>query len=121
VSLDVLAELDENVRAKAPHRMSDLATILDLSGVEVVEPPDIVTVQNCQRFLAYADDAVVLAAAITAQADYFVTLDRQHFLENPLVPADLPLIIGTPGDFLAWFRIKLSDNSWRAPDRTTLK
>jgi predicted nucleic acid-binding protein len=66
-------------------------------------------VQLCQRFLNYADDAVVLAAAIDAQADYFVTLDRQHFLSNPLVPATLPLPLGTPGDFLAWFRARVGN------------
>jgi hypothetical protein len=46
----------------------------------------------------------VLAAAIAAQVDYFVTLDRQHFLTNEPLRAALPFPIGTPGDCLAWHR-----------------
>lgn len=104
VSQAVLAELEENVLKKKPRYLAVIATVLERSGVEIVDAPAIQTVQMCQRFLDYADDAVVLAAAVDAHADYFITLDRQHFLSNPLVPATLALPIGAPGDFLAWYR-----------------
>ena len=53
-------------------------------------------------------DARVLAEAWTCGMDYFVTLDKAHFLDNPgLVPEALPFQLGTPGDFLAWYRDRL--------------
>lgn len=107
-SQDVLAELEENVLKKQPSSLVVIATVLENSGVEIVNPPTIETVQRCQRFLAYADDAVVLAAAIDAQVDYFVTLDRQHFLNNSLIPTSLPILLGAPSDFLAWYRTHLA-------------
>lgn len=108
VSQDVLAELEENVLKKKPQHLSIVAVMLEHSGIEIVEPPKVETVQQCQRFLAYADDAVVLAAAMDAGVDYFVTLDRQHFLNNLLVPTTLLLSLGAPSDFLAWYRTHLS-------------
>lgn len=108
VSQDVLQELEENIRAKVPARLADVAVLLDLCQVAVVAPPDITTVQQCQRFVQYADDAVVLAAAVAEQVSYFVTLDRQHFLQNNALRAQLSFPMGTPGEFLAWFRDKLA-------------
>lgn len=105
---DVLVELEENVLKKQPSSLVIIATVLENSGVEIVDPPTIDTVQRCQRFLAYADDAVVLAAAVDAKVDYFVTLDQQHFLNNALVPTTLPLLFGAPSDFLAWYRNRLT-------------
>ena len=107
VSQDVLAELEENILKKKPQHLAVIAIVLEHSGVEIVDPPRIETVQRCQNFLAYADDAVVLAAAIEAQVDYFVTLDRQHFLNTLLVPTTLPLLLGAPSDFLAWYRTNI--------------
>lgn len=107
VSQDVLAELEENILKKKPQYLAIIAIVLEQSGVELVEPPAVETVQHCQQFLAYADDAVVLSAAIDAQVDYFVTLDRQHFLNNLLVPTTLPVLLGAPSDFLAWYRTNI--------------
>jgi hypothetical protein len=50
----------------------------------------------------------VLAAALAACADHFVTLDRKHFLENALLAGGLPFPTGTPGDFLAWLKQRLA-------------
>ena len=50
----------------------------------------------------------MLAAAVAEQVSYFVTLDRQHFLHNTALRAQLPFPMGTPGEFLAWFREKLT-------------
>ncbi|RIK48751.1 MAG: hypothetical protein DCC57_13195 [Chloroflexi bacterium] len=107
VSQDVLAESEANLRAKAPNRLADLVGALALAGVEITDPPDITTVQQCQKLVNYPNDAVVLAAA---GVDYFVTLDRQHFLDNAALRAAMPFPLGTPGDCLAWFRKMLSES-----------
>jgi hypothetical protein len=39
---------------------------------------------------------------------YFVTLDREHFLNNAALKQTMPFPVGTPGDLLAWYRRLLS-------------
>jgi predicted nucleic acid-binding protein len=107
VSLDVLSELDENLRVKAPNKLVTLAAVMNLSRVAVTQPPDVSTIQECQQWLQYSDDAVVTAAAVIASVDYFVTLDRQHFLGNKGLQSSVSFRFGTPGDCLAWLRLQL--------------
>lgn len=109
VSGDVLAETERNLHTKAPKRLADLVGALALANVEIVAPPDSATVQQCQILVNYPNDAVVLAAAVAAEVDYFVTLDREHFLANNALRFAMPFPLGTPGDCLAWFREQLSD------------
>ena len=54
----------------------------------------------------YQPDAYILAEALAAEVDYLVSLDRKHLVGNPRA-SELPFPIGTPGDFLAWFRTQL--------------
>lgn len=106
VSPEVLAELERNMQAKARRRVADAALLLDRCRVEVTTPPAQSVVQQCQNVLGYAADAVVFAAALDARVDYFVTLDRRHFLENSVLRKAISIPLGTPGDCLAWFRTR---------------
>jgi len=45
-----------------------------------------------------------VADALQATADYLITPDREHLLGNTRLAGEVQLPIGTPGDFLAWFR-----------------
>ena len=104
VSPEVLAEAEQVLRRKAPDMLGLFALLLDGSRVETVPTalPD--AVQECLRLTGYLADAVVLAAAKMSMADYFVTLDREHFLSNDELKRAMPFPVGTPGDFLAWYR-----------------
>jgi predicted nucleic acid-binding protein len=106
VSQDVLAELEDTVRAKAPRRLNDLAVLLLLCGFHVVPPPEISAVQDCLKYVSYSKDAVVLAAASRTEVDYFVTLDRKHFLLNTALREAMSFPIGTPGDCLSWLHAR---------------
>ena len=70
---------------------------------------------RAKAVVAYAPDAHVLAEALSAKVDYFVTLDRQHFVDNPRAET-LPFPVGTPGDFLAWLRERLRSGEEEAND-----
>jgi predicted nucleic acid-binding protein len=61
-------------------------------------------VDECNQFVHHPGDAIVLAAAWKSEADYFITLDRRHFIENKALREAAHFYIGTPGDFLDWFR-----------------
>lgn len=52
-----------------------------------------------RTFVGYLPDARVLAEAIQAKPDWFVTHDKEHFLRTQF-DMDLPFRIGTPGDLL---------------------
>lgn len=111
VSSQVLTELDRTVNSKASQIIADVAVILNEARLTVVDPAPSALVNYCESLTGYANDAHVLAAAWHAHVDYFVTLDRKHFLSNEVLIQESPFPIGTPGDCLGWLRTKL------APDR----
>lgn len=102
----VLREADDVLARKAPESKVLFALLLDQAGVEIGPVPDAVACNRAEKVVDYAPDARILAEALVAQADYFVTFDRQHFIDNPTV-SGLPFPVGTPGEFLAWLRERL--------------
>lgn len=108
VSRQVLAELERTLRNKAPHALASLTVLLDQLRVEVAPEPGREVLATCRALVGHPGDATILAAAIAAPADFFVTLDRQHFLDNAKMRQAVPFVMGTPGDFLAWFRNRLA-------------
>jgi predicted nucleic acid-binding protein len=108
VSPQVLAEIEGALRRKAPESLGLLALLLDRAGVEVVPSPAPEAVWQSRALTGHQGDAIVLAATQSSGADYFVTLDRAHFLDNPALKSVVPFPIGTPGDFLAWYRERIT-------------
>lgn len=104
VSSIVLIEIERVLRRKAPKSLGALTLLLDRSGFQVVDQPGLNRVNESLPLSAHIGDAQILAAAWDANADYFVTLDRKHFLNNGALREKVPYQIGTPGDFLAWYR-----------------
>lgn len=104
VSSDVLTEIENVLRRKAPSSLGSLALLLDQSHVHIVPAPTSDLLEQSRALVYYLPDARVLAAAWAANVDYFVTLDRQHFLTNERMQEVVPFSVGTPGDCLAWYR-----------------
>ncbi|MBC7260415.1 MAG: PIN domain-containing protein, partial [Chloroflexi bacterium] len=104
VSPQVLDELEGAVRRKAPHTLGLLALLLERSGLQVVPSPTADSVRQVQALVHHLGDAQFLAAAWDSEADYFVTMDQRHFLGNADLKGRAPFMIGTPGDFIAWYR-----------------
>ena len=108
VSSQILQELDTVLRKKAPDFLGALSLILDRSDVKVVTQPSQETIKRCEAFVQHTGDALIIASAWENDVDYFVTLDRKHFVDNIRLRDTCPFPIGTPGDFLAWIRAKIS-------------
>lgn len=108
VSADVLAEAEAVLRRKAPDALGLFALLLDRSRVEAVSAPHTDVMEQSGTLVAHSGDAAIVAAAWSAGANYFVTLDRKHLLHNAALRAVAPFAIGTPGDCLAWYRARLS-------------
>lgn len=99
----VLQEADGVLERKAPESKNLFALLLDRAGVSVGPEPGEAEVREAKGIVEHSSDAYVLAEALVGDVDYFVTLDRRHFVDNPRM-LRLPFPVGTPGDFLAWFR-----------------
>ncbi|NHZ71529.1 MAG: PIN domain-containing protein [Aquificales bacterium] len=108
VSSHVLTEIESVLRRKSPQQLGTLALLLDYSRIAVVSAASEDQIAICGSIVNYTPDAIVLAAAWTAGVDYFVTLDRKHFLDNQKLHDKAPFVVGTPGSCLAWYRNKLS-------------
>ncbi len=102
----VLAEIDAVLERKSPASKARLALLLDSAGVQVGPEADAATLARAQAVVPYPPDAVIVAEALMAEVTYLVSLDRQHLVGNPRATT-LPLILGTPGDCLAWLRARL--------------
>jgi predicted nucleic acid-binding protein len=108
VSPQVLTEAEGVVRRKAPESLGLLAMLLDRSKIEVAQAPSHETVNKALALTDHQGDAEVLAAALSAHIDFFVTLDKAHFLGNSALKSATEFPVGTPGDCLAWLREQFS-------------
>ena len=100
----MLTEIEDVIRGKAPETLARLALLLEYSGVIVAPSPSQVTLEKCQVLVNCPGDALVIASAWESNVDYFVTLDRKHFLNNLALRNILPFPVGTPGDVIAWLK-----------------
>lgn len=104
----ILREADEVLRRKAPDLLATLAQLLDEVGILVRESPSSADRRKAESLLGYPPDAMVLAQAIRAKPDWFVSHDREHFLGNPSLE-ELAFRTGSPGDLLAWLKENAGD------------
>lgn len=103
----VLRELEGVLNRKSPRSKPYLALLLDRARVQVGPEAGAEALVMARTAVDYLPDAQILAEAIEARAGYFVSLDRTHLVGNPQV-ARLPFPVGTPGDFLAWYRARIT-------------
>lgn len=108
VGPSVLKEMEAVLLRKSPKSMPYFALLLDRARVRIGEEADKAAVKRTLAVTDHTPDAQVLAEALTVGADYFVSFDRKHLVENPRA-AQLPFPIGTAGDFLHWYREWLRD------------
>ncbi len=103
VSRDVLRECEEVVRRKSPGSLPWLARLLETGEVTVSPEPTPGQLRKAGKLVRYPPDARILAGAIRALPDWFITHDREHFLKMP-AGKELPFKIGTPGDLIQFLR-----------------
>ncbi len=99
IGKSVIRECEQVVRRKAPTSLPALAYLLELGMVEIsTQSPDDF-IEQAIAIVAYEPDAYVLAEAIGAEPDWFITHDKAHFL-NVKPGSSLTIRIGTPGDLI---------------------
>ena len=73
----------------------------------VAPRPTPAALERSQKLTNHWGDAQVLAAPWESGPHYSVTLDQERFLGNADRQDTVPFPVGTPGDFLAWYRREL--------------
>ena len=99
VGSNVLRECEEVVRRKAPASLPKLAYLLELGMVEIATRSPDEFIEQAKAIVVYEPDAYILAEAMAAEPDWFITHDKAHFLDANL-GSRFTFRIGTPGDFL---------------------
>ena len=95
----VLREADEVVRRKIPTSLPVLAQLLSVGQVETSQIATQKQLDMALTCVLYLPDARVLAEAIQSDPDWFVTHDKEHFLQRQ-IDTELSFRVGTPGDLL---------------------
>jgi len=102
VSRQVLDELVHTLKQKLPQALPALRTLLINMPPEVTPNPQTHEIRRWEEILQ-PGDAAILAAAINARPDFFVTGDN-HFLDKADAIKQTGLNITTPADFLKQLR-----------------
>jgi putative PIN family toxin of toxin-antitoxin system len=98
ISQQVLEELVRTIKEKLPEGLPALRKLLTGGPPEIQADPSSEQIEKLTGKLQFAD-AAILAAAINAKVDYFITGDS-HFLENADLAKECGLKIVTPAQFL---------------------
>lgn len=101
VSRLVLDETERNLRKKLPRALPNFAQQLAQLQLEIVPPPTNEDVWRWAQIIE-AKDAPILATAVSAQVDRFVTLNSKDF--TPEVAAQSGLCILSPGELVQEIR-----------------
>ena len=110
VGPSVLRECEEVVRRKIPASLPNLAYLLELVKLEVVSAAKDKIVDKARTIVEYQPDAYVLAEAIEAAPEWFVTHDKEHFLSIQ-EDSGLSFRVGTPGDLIQALEEELSQEA----------
>ena len=102
ISQQVLEEVIGTIKEKLPESLPALRRLLLSVTLEIVKNPVPDEIARWSRVIMHPEDAIILAAAIAAQPDYFITGDK-HFLENPEILERSGLSIVNPAQFLGCF------------------
>jgi putative PIN family toxin of toxin-antitoxin system len=98
----IVEEIIRTIREKKPDALPALQLFLTSTPPLIVKNPPLKEVQRWTGLLHF-EDAVIFAAAISAEADYFVTGDR-HFHSQPSLAEKSGLQTVTPAQLVRIIR-----------------
>jgi len=108
LSDQVIAESERNLARKAPAALPFFREALRRTHMRLVPDPSPEEVAPHLDLIVHEADVPIALAAMHAEVDYLVTLNRRHFLDDAGVAERTGLRIGTPGDALQWVRDQLN-------------
>jgi predicted nucleic acid-binding protein len=106
ISEQVIVETEKAIIKKSPFSIPDFRSLVIKTHPTIYK----LTKQEADQtiyMISDPTDAPILAAAMKAKADFLVTHNRKHFIDDPKVTELSSLRIGTPGNALTWIRENL--------------
>ena len=110
VSEQVIAETERAIARKATRALPAYRETVRHTGLRIVRDPSPEDVQAHPHLIRHQADVSIVLAAMHAEVDYLVTLNRRHFIDDADVAVRSGLRIGLPGDALAWIREMLASS-----------
>ena len=104
VSEQVVAETERAIARKVARALPAYREALRNTGLRIVRDPSPQDVEAHRHLIRHQPDVAIVLAAMRAEVDFLVTLNRRHFIDDPEVATRSGLRIGLPGDALAWVR-----------------
>lgn len=108
VCRQVLDETERNLRKKLPAVLTVFAELMMAIHPEVVPDPSPEEVVRWQSVIE-PKDAPILAAAVAAKSDRFLTLDVTNFIEPTHIAEKSGLTIETPAEFIQAIRALVAE------------
>lgn len=108
ISEQVVAETERAVARKIPAALSLVRQAILRSRANILPDPPSAEVEARLGWMTDPTDIPILVAAMIGQVDFLATLNRKHFLDDPIVAQRAGLRMGTPGDALTWVRGQLT-------------
>ena len=103
VSRYVLEEVERNLREKVPRAVRAFQEFVTLLSPEIADDPSPSELKEAASYINLKD-APIVVAAVRAEVEYLVTLDRRHFVQDPKVAERSGLNIVTPNELVAILR-----------------
>jgi len=107
ISEQVVTETERAIARKVPSALNDLRQAILASKAQIVRNPSPKEVRANQHLISHPSGVPIVLAAMKAEVDYLVTLNRKHFIEDSGVAIRSGLRIGAPGDALNWVRSQM--------------
>jgi predicted nucleic acid-binding protein len=107
VNEHVIAECERSLARKVPQALPALRESIKYARLKILKDPAPTEVQSKLYLIADPGDVPILLSAMQTGADFLVTHNRRHFLDDPQVGEKTGLLIGTPGDAIAWLRDRM--------------
>ena len=104
ISEQVVAETEHAIARKVPAALNDVRRAILASQAAILRDPGFEEVQAHLNLISHPADVPILLAAMQSGADYLVTLNRRHFMDDPQVSEKAGMKLATPGDALEWVR-----------------
>lgn len=104
---NILRESENVVRRKVPDSLPRLAHLLEIARCDTTSKHPEEVIEKARNIVEYRPDAYVLAEAMEAEPDWFITHDKEHLLG---IGQDtrLSFRVGTPGDLIQALEDELS-------------
>ncbi len=119
VCRQVLDEAERNLRKKLPAALPVFAELMAAINPEIVPDPGPEEVIRWQSVIE-PKDAPILAAAVAAAPDRFLTLDVKNFIEPARVAEKSGLRIETPAEFVQAIRALVEEGLKQAGESASL-